>query len=161
MSSRPSRPLAASKAAGETVEKAVCNDHAPNLGLVPDDVAEHYDAVAKTAIEPSTELPFVGMCVLERGTLVEVKSVMAIYASGEKGRFNIRPTQHKSLLAAGGSYLFAVCKSTPDRDILAMKIVPATIVDDLLPDWFHGGDGRSDYTQLAWSNLFSAEEVDA
>jgi hypothetical protein len=32
--------------------------------------------------------------------------------------------------------------------------------DDCLPEWFNGGDGRSDYAQLAWSNFFGAEEVE-
>lgn len=154
--------LAVNKAAGNAVETAVTDGHVPELGRVPDDVAQFYDAVATSAIWPSTTLPFESMCVLERGTLVEIKSVIAIYATGSRGRFYFRKGQHEKLLAAGSVYLFAVCKDSPERPVHALKVVPATIVDGILGDdpWLDGGVGRPDYAQLAWSNLFDIEEVD-
>ena len=155
-----SDPLAANKRAGELVETSV-RARIPDLGLVPDDVVEHYDAVATTLVEPSTDVPFAGICLLERGTVVEIKSVMVAYADGARGRFYFRPAQHTALVDDAGVYLFAVCEATPDREILAMKVVPATAVDELLGDdpWIDGGRGRSDYAQLAWSNVFDVEEV--
>jgi hypothetical protein len=153
-------PLAANKRAGELVETTV-GRRVPELGLVPDDVVEHYDAVATTLVEPSADLPFAGICLLERGTVVEIKSVMVAYSDGARGRFYFRTGQHEALVDDAGAYLFVVCEASPDREILAMKVVPATAVDDLLGDdpWLDGGAGRSDYAQLAWSNVFDVEEV--
>lgn len=153
-------PLAANKRAGQLVETTV-GHRVPELGLVPDDVVEHYDAIATTLVEPRPDLPFAGICLLERGTVVEIKSVMVSYADGARGRFYFRPSQHNALVDDAGVYLFVVCEPSPDREILAMKVVPATVVDELLGEdpWLDGGAGRSDYAQLAWSNVFDVAEV--
>lgn len=155
-------PLAANKRAGELVETSV-GARVPELGLVPDDVVEHYDAIATTLVEPSADLPFAGICLLERGTVVEIKSVMVAYADGQRGRFYFRPAQHDALVDDAGAYLFAVCEATPDRELLALKVVPATAVDDVLGDdpWLDGGPGRSDYAQLSWGRVFDETEVSA
>jgi len=152
--------LAANKAAGESAESSV-QDHVPQLGLVPDDVVEHYDAVATGLITPRPDLPMVGICLVERGQHVEIKSVVRVYGDGARGRFYFRESQHARLLEAGGVYLFAVCADSRDRKVIALKIVPATIVDDAISSWLDGGAGRADYAQLAWSNVFDSEEVDA
>lgn len=158
--STAAKPLATNKAAGLLVEDLV-EGAVDALRLVPDDVAEHYDAVATSLVTPSESLPFVGLCLLERGAKVEIKSVTAFYSDGARGRFYLRPEQHEALLQAGGSYLFVVCDDDPQREILSMKIVPATLVDDVLPEWFAGGDGRSDYAQLTWTRIFGSQEVSA
>lgn len=153
-------PLPANKRAGLNVETAGVQ-RVPELGLVPDEIAPHHDAIATATIDPTEDLPMVGICLLERGTVVEIKSAQIRYADGQRGRFYIRPKQHAALLGDAGVYLFAVC-DRDDREILAMKIVPATVVDDVLGDdpWIDGGDGRSDYAQLSWSRLFSPSEVE-
>lgn len=153
-------PLAANKRAGELVETAVVRT-VDALHHVPDDVVEHYDAIATGLVEPRADLPFAGICLLERGTVVEIKSAVVRYASGQRGRFYFRPGQHDALVDDAGAYLFAVCEDTPDRELRAMKIAPATAVDELLGDdpWLDGGAGRSDYAQLAWSRVFRVEEV--
>jgi len=153
-----SSQAAPQKRAGERVEGAVI-DRVTGLGNVPDAVAQHYDAVAVDFVTPAHDLPFVGVCLLERGTRVEIKSTIARLASGARGRFYFRPRQHDALLAVDGVYALAVCEPKPTRRILALKIVPAVVLDDALPNWFAGGDGRSDYAQLAWSNIFAPTEV--
>jgi len=157
MSSTTGR-VAANKALGQSAEFSV-REVVPQLGLVPDDVAEHYDAVATGVIVPGSDLPMVGICLVERGTRLEIKSVAESYADGARGRFYVRRRQHEMLLEAGAVYLFAVCSDSHSRDVLALKAVPATIVDDVIPSWLDGGPGRQDYSQLAWSNVFDSEEV--
>lgn len=152
--------VAANKAAGESAERSV-QDHVPQLGLVPDDVVDHYDAIATATIDPTSDLPIVGICLVERGTRVEIKSVVKNYTDGARGRFYVRRNQHERLLEAAGVYLFAVCSETSSRDVLALKIVPAVAVDDAIYSWLDGGPGRSDYAQLAWSNIFDDTEVSA
>ncbi|WP_344820765.1 hypothetical protein, partial [Actinoplanes cyaneus] len=57
------------------------------------------------------------------------------------------------------SYLFPVCDPPPTREPVAMKVVPATIVDDAIPSWRSGGPGRPECAQLAWSRVFDPAEV--
>ncbi|WP_251342443.1 hypothetical protein [Haloplanus halophilus] len=151
------QPVAANKAAGEDVERAVASA-VPQLGLVPDDVALAYDAVATSAVFPGADLPMVGLCVVERGTPVEIKSCQRRYSQRQRGRYYLRPEQHGALVETGGVYVFAVRDQSDD--LLALKVVPAVTVGDLIPSWLDGGDGRSDYAQLAWSRLFRPAAVD-
>jgi len=148
--------VARNKRAGETIERVVSTT-IPEFGLVPDEVAIEYDAVATSAVFPATDLPMVGLCVVERGTPVEIKSAVRRLSSGKRGRLYFRPAQHESLVEAGGVYCITVREG---EAVLAMKIVPAVVVEDLLPGWLDGGDGRSDYAQLAWSNLIAPDEVE-
>lgn len=152
--------LAPNKRAGIGVEIAITSDHVPALHLVPDEVAEHYDAVATTLITPSTALPFVGLCVLERGSIVEIKSTIQTYADGRRGRFKIRRSQHEALLDSAGAYLFVVCRDTIDRPPVALKVVPATTVDALVHSWIDSATSRSEYAQISWGSIFDASEVD-
>ena len=69
--------------------------------------------------------PTVALPVVEQGTLVEIKSAMVRLDSGGTGRFYLRREQHEQVRADAGVYLFAVCEPTPDRAILALKIVAA------------------------------------
>lgn len=153
--------LAASKRAGENAEHEVFD---VVVELEPTADSEHYDAVATTAIFPRDELPFVGICVLEAGTIVEIKSTMAVYGSAQRrGRFSLRETQHEALLDAGGVYLFVVCEPRPARPAIAMKVVPATTVDHVVDEassWRDRHDGRGRETQLAWSRVFDPAEVE-
>jgi hypothetical protein len=150
-------PVAKNRAAGEESERHVAAA-IPELGLVPDDVVEWYDAVATSAFFPSATLPMVGLCVVARGTVVEIKSTQRRLSAQRRGRFYVRPEQHDRLVAAGGVYVFAVVDE--DREPLALKVVPATTFEALLPGWRSGGDGRSDYQQVAWSKLFATSAVE-
>ncbi|QGX96700.1 hypothetical protein EI982_14700 [Haloplanus rallus] len=149
--------VAENRAAGEATERHVAAA-IPELGLVPDDVVEWYDAVATTAIFPSTTLPMVGLCVIDRGVPVEIKSAQRRLSAQRRGRFYVRPEQHDRLIEAGGVYVFAVVDE--DRRPLALKVVPATTFEVLIPAWLDGGEGRSDYAQLAWSKLFAQRAVE-
>ncbi|WP_241431996.1 hypothetical protein [Haloferax mucosum] len=122
--------LAPSRKAGDTVESTLLQDHT-ELRHVSDHEHEHHDALTTELLTSSRELPFVGICLLEPGTVVEIKSAMVVYGEAQRrGRFLLRRSQHDHLLEAGGVYLFAVCAPTPSRGIIAAKIVPASLVDE-------------------------------
>jgi hypothetical protein len=150
-------PVAPNRAAGEETERYVAAA-VPELSLVPDDVVEWHDSIATGAIFPASDLPMVGLCVVARGTVVEIKSAKRRLPGQRRGRFYARPEQHDRLVAAGGVYVFAVVDES--RAPLALKVVPATTFEALLPAWRSGGDGRSDHTQVAWSRLFDPAEVE-
>ena len=155
--SRSTGPVS-SKRAGENAEAAVL-EAVDGLAYVPDAETEHADARAETVVVPSSSLPFVGICLLEAESLVEIKSAIPRLGSGQRGRFYLRRKQHDRLRDAGGSYLFAVCQPRPAREPVAMKLVPATIVDDAITSWRSGGDDRPECTQLGWSRIFDPAEV--
>lgn len=146
------------KHGGSRAEDSVL-EAVPELRFVPDGEDVHHDAVVDNVLSPSADLPFVGLCVLAVGTIVEIKSAMVVTGKNQdNGRFNLRHKQHQTLVDAAGVYLFAVCEPTPKRDIIAMKVVPATSVDDVISTWIEL-DGRETYTQIRWTSLFSDQEV--
>ena len=151
--------LAPSKRGGSNAAAAIIQRH-PELRHVPDTEAESWDAITTSLLSPSDSLPLVGICLLERGTVVEIKSCMVVYGENQRrGRFLVRESQHEALLDNAGSYLFAVCAPTPDRELLATKVVPATIVDDFVSSWIER-DERSRYGQFAWSRVFRPDEIE-
>ena len=153
-----SQTTLSSREAGENAESAVLQA-VPELEYVPDSEALHHDARATTLVTPDETVLFAGICLLEAGTVVEIKTVMAVYGENQKrGRYYLRKGQHEALLDAEGVYLFAVCEPNPDRDVIALKVVPATIVDELVHSWI-SPDERPDYAQLAWTNVFNPSEV--
>ncbi|QHS17776.1 hypothetical protein GWK26_11815 [haloarchaeon 3A1-DGR] len=153
--------LAASKRAGENAEAAVIDTID---GLAPVAGEEHYDAIAETAIFPSHDRPFVGICVLEADLPVEIKSTMAVYGEQQRrGRFKLRRNQHDALTDANGAYLFVVCEPRPDRQPIAMKVVPAGTIGDLVDavaSWRDEGDARGPKAQIAWSRVFDPAEIE-
>jgi hypothetical protein len=146
---------------GERAEAAVIQ-RVPELRWIPDDQDEHVDAVVTETFSASREVPTVGLCLLEEGTDVEIKSCMARNGEDQRrGRFYIRELQHQELLERGGVYLFAVTEPTPEREPIALKIVPASTVDSLVSSWHDCRDRAArGYTQLTWSRLFAAGEVE-
>ena len=151
--------LAPSKRGGKSAESAVLQ-LLSELRPVTDTEAEHYDAETTTLLEPSQDLPFAGICLVERGTAVEIKSAMAVYGEAQRrGRFLIRQSQHEALLDEAGVYLFAVCEPTPTRDLIAMKVVPASLVDEFGFSWVNR-EIRSSYAQFAWSRVFRLNEIE-
>jgi hypothetical protein len=134
----------------------------PELEWVPDSEAEHYDARVTEPIGPTGQLPLVGCVELTPGTPVEIKSVSVVYGEDTQanGRFYLRENQHENLLQDGGVYLFLVCSPNPnERDILAMKIVEASNVTELVPSWIDSAD-RAVYAQMAWTRVFDESEVE-
>lgn len=151
--------LAYSKRVGQRSQSALIQ-RVENLRYVGDSEARWHDAIAEGLITPARALPFVGICVLEAGTPVEIKSAAVIY--GEKsqrpGRFQLRQSQHERLVEAGAVYAFIVGDPSPDRELLAAKIVPAVAVTDLVSSWIET-DGREPYAQFAWTRIFSKTAV--
>jgi len=151
--------LAASKAAGERVEGDLVQ-RIEALRYVADSEAQHYDAETTGLLEPSMELPFVGICVLESGTEVEIKSTGVVYSERQRsGRFKLRKPQHELLLDRGGVYLFAVCTPNDPRDVIAAKVIPATLVDELEFSWIENDRGAP-YAQFAWPAVFQRKEIE-
>lgn len=163
MSSQSALDPTSSVRAGSNAEAAVLQ-RVPELEYVPGDEPGLPDARVSTVLSPSDDLPFVGICVLEKDTDVEIKSTAAVVTETQRrGRFQLRKRQHEALLESAGSYLFAVCEPRPERPIIAMKVVPATIVDDVVSSWIRvEDDSRSEvaYAQLAWTRVFDVAEVD-
>lgn len=146
-----------SKRAGERVERHII-DSLDHVVAVPDERA-HHDARAETMLSPSHELPFASICVVEADTPIEIKSAMVVISSGSrKGRFYFREQQHEWLLEHGGVYCVVVCEPTPQRDILARKLIRAPIINELTNSWCRP-EGRAAYDQLAWSRLFDEREI--
>lgn len=147
------------KHGGENAEAAVIQT-VSEIEHLTDIEDVHADARATTVIVPDDQLPTVALPVVEIGTLIEIKSVMVVYGEGQtRGRYYLRKQQHQHLLENGAIYLFAVCAPMPDRPILALKLVPATVVTDLVSSWIDAGD-RANYAQIAWSRIFDPAEVE-
>jgi len=151
--------LAYSKRVGQRSQSALIQQ-VENLRYVGDSEARWHDAVAEGLITPTRELPFVGVCLLEAGTPVEIKSAAVVYGktSQRPGRFQLRESQHEKLVDAGAMYAFVVGDPSPDRELLAAKIVPAVAVTELVNSWIETAD-REPYAQFAWTRVFSDAAV--
>jgi hypothetical protein len=146
-----------SKAAGKRVEAEVVQV-VDGIEPVSDDDARA-DSRATTAMYPSQDLPFSSICVVESGTPVEIKSAMVrATAANERGRYYLRRDQHEFLLNQRAVYLLAVCKPTPQREILSKRIVPAAVVNEFRHPW-KTPDDRPAYDQLAWSVLIDSRRI--
>lgn len=133
------------------------------LDPIPDSEDPRVDATTSTLLEPSERVPSVGLPLVSRGTLVEIKTALVVYgADSRRGRFHFRESQHGYLLEEGAVYLLSIVDPTPARDVVAPKIVPATIVDEVLEGssatWIET-DGRPPYRKLSWSRFFDEDEV--
>ncbi len=151
-----------SKESGETVEGNVIQC-VPELRYVSDRTAEWHDAETIALFEPPHDaVTFYGINLLAVGIPVEIKAAQIWYESGQRGRFYIRKRQHERLLDAGGAYLFAVYVPRPDHPVRAMGVMPASLVDELLPDGWTSRDrsGEEGYRQLAWSRILDPADVE-
>jgi len=149
------------KQSGETVEANVL-DLVAELRYVSDRTAEWYDAEVVSLFEPPHEtVTFRSINLLAVGTPVEIKGAQEWY-SGQRGRFYIRKRQHQQLLDAGGSYLFAVYDPRQNHRVLRMAVMPASVVDEHLPDGWTTRErsGEEGYRQIAWSRVFPVERGD-
>jgi hypothetical protein len=162
MSRADTTDKAQSRKAGEDVEAAVLQV-VDELQYVPDRDNQHADATVTRVLDARHDVvDCVGMCLLERGTSVEIKSTMLELGSGRRGRFQIRKNQHDWLLANAGVYLFALCRPSYDRELVALRVVPATLVDELDWSWRDASPGstRETYAQIAWSQIWNPDDVD-
>ncbi|MUV60003.1 hypothetical protein [Halobacterium sp. CBA1126] len=156
-----SRARDSSKAAGEAIEAEIL-DLVPSLQNVSDRDAKWHDARVDGLFEPSERIIFGSTLLLEDGLPIEIKAAQRRLNSGQRGRFYIRQRQHERLLEESAAYLFAVYEPR-DQTVIAMLAVPASIVDELLPDgWTSVDADRSEvgYRQLAWSRLLDPKNVE-
>lgn len=155
-----SRTRTSSKAAGEAIEAEVLQ-HVDALEYVGDSEAEWYDARVNGVLD-GRDTRLGSTPLLADGTPVEIKAAQRRLASGARGRYFIRQRQHERLVTESAAYLFAVYDPRTHR-VLAMLAVPASIIDELLPDgWTAVAGDRAEkgYRQLAWSRLFDPETVE-
>lgn len=138
------------KQSGERVEGDVIQA-VDGLRWVPDTEDVHVDAETTSAIWSSDRVRLAGVCVVEDGVAVEIKSASVRLSSGKRGRFYIRREQHEQLLKRSGFYLLAIYAPS-SFDLLAMVLVPAGIVDDRLSAWIEVDD-RATYAQPTWSRI--------
>jgi len=145
-----------SKRLGERAEATIIQ-RVDALDPIPDTEAEHYDAVPMAAIYPST-VPMVGIAVVGAGRPVEIKTTMPRLSDGDRGRLYLRREQHENLVDDAGCYLLAVT-APHDRDPLAMKLLPAVVLGDIISSWIEPDD-RADYAQISWGRIFDEEEIE-
>jgi hypothetical protein len=148
------------KKAGEEVEDNILQ-RVTELRYVTDQTAEWHDARVETLLEPPHDaVTFYGVNLLAVGSIVECKGAQYRYANGQRGRWYIRKGQHERLLDAGGFYALAVYDPR-DRRLRAIAVIPASLVDELLPDDWITRDDRAErgYNQLGWARLLDPEEV--
>lgn len=156
--------MISSKTVGDRVESEVIQE-IDGLRWVGDAEEEWYDARPERALWPSDVSMGSTPCV-SPGQPVEIKAAMPRLASGERGRWFIRRRQHGRLLETGAVYLLVVYDPR-DQTVLAMRAVPASIVDELLKfggreiAWIDVDVDRSEtgYKQLTWTHVFDVDEV--
>ncbi|WP_254807406.1 hypothetical protein [Natronosalvus amylolyticus] len=157
--------LESSKASGDALESDLIQQIAP-LEFVDDRTATWHDARTSTLVVPSTKLPFYGICLLERGTPIEIKGCQIETGNGSRstrGRFYIKYEAHRQLLEAAGSYLLVVYVPRPGLPQVARAIVPASLVDELLRGRWYDVDGNRSEKQvakLAWNHVIDPETID-
>jgi len=157
--SRGSDPAVDSKRLGERVEATIIQ-RLPEFDSVADRDA-HHDAITTGAVINSSEgLPLAGTLLMEPGTPVEIKSAAATITQTERrGRFYFRRTQHEALVESAATYLLAVVAPDPAREtLLAMRAIPARIVDGIVGPWSEI-DGRPDACQRSWANFIDPGRV--
>lgn len=148
------------KRSGDLVESEVI-ELVDELEYVTDRKAEWHDARVVSLLEPSTDVVFCSINLLQVGVEVEIKAAQLRLASGARGRFFIRKRQHERLVEEDGAYLFAVYHPR-GHEVVAMAVMPASILDELLPDGWttvEGDRSEEGYRQLAWSRVLDPEDV--
>jgi hypothetical protein len=148
------------KDSGEQVEATVIQQVD---GLEPAPGRDTFDARTTAVLDPRTTDARFATPLLEPETDVEIKAAQTRLASGRRGRWYVRKRQHERLLAASGAYLLVVYAPTfPTHDVRAQLVIPASLVDERLPDGWTGVDGdraEEGYRQLAWSAFIDPDGV--
>jgi hypothetical protein len=119
---------------------------------------ERFDALVSRPID-GRSLPAawtLGTAVIPAGAYVEVKAAQRRVASGRRGRWLFRHKQHERLLDCGGVYGLAIYDAgRPNHDLLAVALVPASVVDELLGAWTAIDADRVEeaVAKLCWSRV--------
>lgn len=161
--SADSPALAAAKAIGTDVEGLIC-DALPLEAVAREDA--HHDAEVSGVLAPATvdapfPVVFVGAPLAEGGTHVEIKACKLLISNGprtQSGRWAFKGRhegQHSVLLDRGAYYALTVYDddgAAADRRVLAVAVVPATVVDSVLSDRWLGVDrAEGTMSRLPWS----------
>jgi hypothetical protein len=156
--------LSSPNASGETIEADAIN-RLDALESVPDSEATWHDARVDGLLEPSRDLPAIGVVLVEDGTEVESKAAqIRMGKSNRRGRWFVKREAHDRLLEAGGVYLLVVYEPRSGLPWAAARIVPASVLDDLLkPRWYDVDQDRSEdeVVQLPWSAVCDPTAVEA
>lgn len=131
----------------------------------------HYDARTTSLLCPSLETStvpvlFGGIPLVESGTRVEIKGTKKTVSNGPnrttEGRWYFKGRddgQHGSLVESGSMYLLAVHSDSPsgERVILALAVVPASLVDEHLRGrWTETSRREGTTAKLSWSHIFGS-----
>jgi hypothetical protein len=160
-------PAASPKQQGTTIEDELV-DGIDELESVGDATADWHDARITTLLEPSSTLPFVGVCLLEADTPVEIKSAQVWISRGynagrQRGRFYIKRRAHEKLREARGAYVFAVYEPGTEDAIRALLVVPAAVLDDVLEErWSTVDHDRSEQSvaKVTWTHVIDPPRVE-
>lgn len=174
MSSEPSvddssPALAHAKRIGNDVEDLVLD--AVEALAPADDSQAHHDAVTVAVLTPSAadDLQFGSIEVVEPDTEVEVKAakVRTDATDTPRGRWFFKGCedgQHHELVQSDAMYLLAVYDEhdNGERELLAMLLIPASIIDEVLRGrWYESGRREGLVSKLTWSALIDPSDLDA
>lgn len=158
------------KAIGLDVEQLVVD--AVDVLEGADDLDDHHDAVATGLLDPAlvdVDVPVIwsGVATVAKGTRLEIKAAKRRTSNGSgsvPGRWCFKGRddgQHAALLEDGAMYALAVYDepaATDARRLLAIVIVPATLVDELLDErWYDVDRDEGTAAQMHWNQVIDAE----
>lgn len=167
-----SSALAKAKAIGEDVEQLAVDALEPLEAV--GDLDDHHDAVAESLLDPAlldAEIPviWIGIPTIERGTKIEIKTVQRWTSNGAhsiRGRWHFKGRndgQHARLLEEGAVYALAIHESgvNSSRRLLALILIPASIVDELLRERWYGVDRHEGtVARLSWTRVLDADDAE-
>lgn len=156
------------KAIGTDIETLVV-DAISTLDAAADE-DDHFDAVTTGLFEPSTVSAGVPVRwatpLVEVGSRLEIKACVRHRSKGSatahgswcfKGREN---GQHGWLVEQAETYLLAVYESDAAKELVAIAVVPASIIDEHLRGRWYDVDRREETcAQLRWSIILDPSIV--
>ncbi|QLG63181.1 hypothetical protein [Halorarum salinum] len=165
--------LAHAKAIGHDVEELVVD--AIDAFELAYETDAHHDAIVTEPVscdlEASGGVPvvFVGLVALDVDQLVEVKACVRSASNGDAttpGRWLFKGPddgQHGALVDEDAVYALAVYREDgASRELLAIAIIPADVVDELVADSWYGVDRRENWVaKLGWTHVLDEEVVRA
>ncbi|GCF13257.1 hypothetical protein Harman_11920 [Haloarcula mannanilytica] len=161
-------PFAQPKAIGMDVETLVVD--AIDVIEAAADADDHFDAVTTGLFEPSTAAAGVPVRwstpLVEAGSPLEIKACIRKRSKGSTTAhgswcFKGRETgQHGWLLDHAETYLLVVYESDATKEVAAIAVVPASIVDEHLRGrWYDVDRSEETCAQLRWSEVLDPEVV--
>ncbi|WP_324662425.1 hypothetical protein [Haloarcula sediminis] len=160
--------VAQAKAIGTDVEDLVADD-VGDLDLALDEDA-HHDAVVSdllcpSLVEASVPVVFAGIPLVEVGTKVEIKACVRRDGHDRRGRWVIKGRddgQHAALLDAAAMYALAVYDDAgAAKELLAVVIIPASLLDEHLRGSWYGIDRREEtLAKLGWPHVLDSSVVE-